>query len=160
MMWGGERGIAGKPLVPDWEGYGRPRIRVRAVDGFLVVDLVDAPILFGEDDVKEIGVHLSRLVEEGHTRLLLNLGEDRYLSGTMVGMLVGLHVRVQRARGRLRLCGIGPLIRDTLRICHVEHLFEICSDESDGLCQGPATGDRTQREEFGSQPGRRAEASA
>jgi anti-sigma B factor antagonist len=156
----GENGVARKPLVPDGEGDWRPRIRVRASDGFLVVDLVDAPILFGEDDVREISEQLNRLVEEGHTRLLLNLGEVRYLSGIMVGMLVGLHVRVQRAQGRLRLCGLGPLIRDTLRICHVENLFEICSGEVDGLSHGPATGDRTQREEFALQPGQCAEAPA
>jgi anti-anti-sigma regulatory factor len=92
--------------------------------------------------------------------LLLNLGEDRYLSGALMGMLVALHLRVQRARGRLRLCGIGRLIRETLRICHMEHIVEICSGELDGLSRGPATGDRTQRKEFGSQPRQRAEASA
>jgi anti-sigma B factor antagonist len=159
-MWDGENGVAGEPLVLDGESYGRPRTRVRAGDGFLVVDLVDAQFIFGEDDVREIGDELSRLVEEGHSRLLLNLGEDRYLSGTMVGMLVGLHVRLQQARGQLRLCGIGPLIRETLRICHVEHLFEICSGELDGPSQGPATDDRTQRKELGSQPRQSAEASA
>jgi anti-sigma B factor antagonist len=159
MKWDGGNEIAGDPLLPHGEGYTRPRTRVRAGDGFLVVDLVVAPLLIGEADVREIGDQLSRLVEEGHTRLLLNLGEDRYLSGTMVGMLVGLHVRVQHARGRLCLCGSGPLIRETLRICHVEHIFEFWSGELGGLSQGPATGDRTQRKEFGSQPVQRAEAS-
>jgi hypothetical protein len=61
MNWDGGNEVAGEPLVPHGGGYERPRTRVRAGDGFLVVDLVDAPYFIGEYDVREIGDQLSRL---------------------------------------------------------------------------------------------------
>jgi hypothetical protein len=53
-----------------------------------------------------------------------------------------LHLRVVRARGRLRLCGLDPPIRDVLRICHLDRVFEVYADETAALGDGPADWDQ------------------
>jgi anti-sigma B factor antagonist len=122
-------GTAGVSVAPD----GQPRIRARVVDGLTVVDFVNAEVLFVVDAVQELGGQLNRLVDDGHTRLLLDFRGVHYLSGALISKLVGLHRRVERAHGWLGLCGLGPIPRDTLRICHLERMFKIFIDEAEAL---------------------------
>ena len=120
---------ASTSMVPD----GLPRLNVRVIDGLAVVDIVNADVLFEEGAVRELSTQLHWLVEEGHTRLLLNLGGIRYMSSDVLGILARLHQRVERAQGRLGLCGLDPVIRDMVRICRLEQVFDIYSDEKEAL---------------------------
>ena len=64
------------------------------------------------------------------------------MSSDVLGMLAGLDQRVKRAQGcRLGLCGLDPVMRDMMRICHLEQVFDI-HDEGKGLSNGLAAGDR------------------
>ena len=60
-----------------------------------LVRLIEAEVLFEESAVRAVGDQLDRLVELGHTRLLLNLGGVRYMSGALLGRLAGLHKRIK-----------------------------------------------------------------
>src|SRR5262245_34599818 len=60
--------------VPSKTG-GPPRVRVRTIERTAIVRFEDAEIVFDESDVGTIGEQLNRvIVDEGHTRLLLNFG--------------------------------------------------------------------------------------
>src|SRR5262249_11942022 len=83
-------------VVPD----GLPRLIVRAVAGFSVVDIVNAEILLEEGTIRGLSTQLHRLIEEGHTRLLLNFGGVRYMSSAVLATLAGLHRRLERAQAR------------------------------------------------------------
>ena len=126
---GASAGTASTAMAPD----GRPRLAVRSLDGLAVVDFVNAEVLFDGGAIRELGTQLHRLIEEGHTRLLLNLGGIRLMSGGMLATLVGLHRRVEGAQGRLGLFGLDPALRDMVRICRLERVFEIYPDEWDAL---------------------------
>ena len=115
----------------------RPRIRVRPGDGHVIVELVDAEVLLEEDAVREVGDQLYALVAAGDTRLVLDFRRVRYISAAVLGKLVGLHRRVERARGRLRLRGLDPVLRDMLRICHLDRVLEIVPDEAEAPGPGP-----------------------
>jgi anti-sigma B factor antagonist len=129
-------------MIPD----GLPRLSVRDVDGLAVVDFVHAEVLFEDGLIRELGKQLHRLIEEGHTRLLLNLEGIRYMSGGMLATLVGLHQRVERTQGRLGLFGLDPVLRDMVRICHLERVFHIYADEREALSGGLAADDRRRLE--------------
>jgi anti-sigma B factor antagonist len=124
-------------VAPD----GLPRLIVRAVSGFSVVDIQNAEILFEEEAIRGLSTQLHRLIEEGHTRLLLNFGGVRYMSSAVLAILAGLHRRLERAQARLGLCGLDSVLRDMVRICSLERMFDIYDDEREALGVGPVTAD-------------------
>jgi anti-sigma B factor antagonist len=98
-----------------------------------MVSFVDAEVLFEESAVHVVGQQLHRLIEEGHTRLVVNFGGVQYLSSEVLGKLAGLQRKVEQARGRIQLCGLDPLLRDMVRITQLDRVFDICKDEAEAL---------------------------
>jgi anti-sigma B factor antagonist len=139
---GDSDGTASTSMVPD----GLPRLRVRDVDGLAVVDFVNAEVLFEGGTIRELSTQLHHLIEEGHTRLLLNLDGIRSMSGSMLATLLGLHQRLERAQGRLGLFGLDPVLRDMVRICRLEPVFDIYADEREAVRGGLAADDRPRLE--------------
>src|SRR5262249_30581650 len=84
--------------------------------------------------VRILGEQLDRLVkDEGHSRLVINFGGVQYLSSAVLGKLAWLAKRVEPVGGRIQLCGLDPLLRDILRITHLDGGFDICSNEAEAL---------------------------
>src|SRR5215217_6082578 len=111
----GDASAAGRPrevLSLSAKVEGLPRLRVCTIERTAIVRLEGAEILFEESAVRAFGEQLHRLVEEGHTRLLVNLAGVRYLSSDVLAMLAGLQKEVAPARGCIRLCGVDPVLRD------------------------------------------------
>src|SRR4051794_26013343 len=93
-----------------------PRLRVQAIERTVVVRFRDAEILFEEAVVRAVSQQLHRLVQEGHTRLVVNFAGVRYISSEVLGVLAALQGEVASARGRVALCGLEPLLQDMVRI--------------------------------------------
>jgi anti-sigma B factor antagonist len=107
---------------------------VQTVERTAVVRFEDAEILFEEGAVHTVGRELHRLIEEeGHTRLVVNLTGVRYLSSEVLAILAGLQRKVDPVRGSIVLCGLDPLLRDMVRITHLDRVFDICGDEAEAL---------------------------
>ncbi len=96
--------------------------------------------------IRELSKQLHRLIEEAHTRLLLNLGDIRHMSGAMLATLVRLHQRVGRVEGRLGLFGLDPVPGDMVRLCRLERVFHIYAGEREVLSGGLAADDRPRPE--------------
>jgi anti-anti-sigma factor len=109
---------------------GRPTIRVRTVEGSTIVEVLDAEVLFAQDDITELAGQLRRLVEAGHTRLLLDFSGIRSMSSDVLGTLAGLHRQLQKVGGRLGLARPDPAIRDMLRICRLDRYLDVDPDEA------------------------------
>ena len=122
------------------DAAGRPNLRVWTVERTAVVRFEDAEILFEEGAVHTVGRELHRLIEEeGHTRLVVNFGGVRYLSSEVLGILAGLHKKVEPARGRIQLCGLDPLLREMVQITHLDQVFDVCGDEAEAVGLRPRT---------------------
>jgi anti-sigma B factor antagonist len=107
---------------------------VRVIERTAIVHFLDGEILFEEAVVRAIGDQLERLIEEGHTRVLLNFGGVRYLSCALLGRLAALQkAKIDPVRGRIQLCGLDPLLKDVLRITRLEREFDVCADEAQAL---------------------------
>jgi anti-sigma B factor antagonist len=107
---------------------------VRTVERTAVIRFEDAESLFEEDAIHTAGRELRRLIEdEGHTRLVVNFAGVQYLSSEVLGILAGLQREVDPVRGNIVLCGLAPLLRDMLRITHLDRVFDICGDEAEAL---------------------------
>jgi anti-anti-sigma factor len=107
---------------------GRPSIRVRTVEASTVVELVDAEFLFAEEDIAEVAGSLDRLVEAGHTRLVLDLSGVRSMSSDVLAMLAELQRRLETVGGRLRLIRADSAVRDMLRICRLDRYLAVEPD--------------------------------
>ena len=116
------------------EAAGRPSLRVRTVERTVVVRFEDAEILFEEGAVHTGGRELHRLIEEeGHTRLVVNFAGVRYLSSEVLGILAGLQRKMDPVRGSIVFCGLDQLLRDMVRITHLDRVFDVCGDEAEAL---------------------------
>ena len=112
---------------------GRPRLDVRVIDGLSVVEFVNSQYLVDQDVIRALSLQLHHLVEEGHTRMLLNFCGVQCISCGVLGTLAALHGRLERAKARLGLCGLDPLMRQMIRICHLEPVFDIYADQEEAL---------------------------
>jgi anti-sigma B factor antagonist len=101
-------------------------LSVKEADGIAVVDFVNSQLMFAADVVAETGDELSSLVTtHGYTKILLDFTHVQYLSSSMLAQLARLQREVEQAKGRLKICGLGPILQDTFRIGHFEQLFAI-----------------------------------
>ncbi len=110
-----------------------PRLEVRLVEGISVVDVLNAEALFDPGAIRDLSIQLHHLIETGQTRLLLNLSGVRYMSSNVLGTLAALHRRVAHERGRIGLIGLEPLLREMVRICSLEPMFDIYANESEAV---------------------------
>jgi anti-sigma B factor antagonist len=120
---------------------GRPRLRLRLINGFAVVEIVGAQALFDWGVIRHLSDQLHHLVEQGHIQLLLNLTGIRFISSDFLATLVALQRRIAAARGRLGLFGLDPVIWEMVQICRLELVFDIFDDERNALAARHAAGD-------------------
>jgi anti-sigma B factor antagonist len=78
-------------------------------------------------------------IDEGWTRVVLDLTEVRFLDSTGLGALVHLHKRAG-ASGRLVICGAGDLVMDVLRLTRMDRalLLAPSADAAVARCRAAA----------------------
>lgn len=109
-------------------------LRLRDVDGVAVVSFVGSQLMFATDLVLDIGDELKSVVNDlHHTKVLLEFDAVQYVSSTMLGQLAHLEREIRTAKGQLKICGLGPVLRDTFRIGRFDSLFAIYDDEASAL---------------------------
>lgn len=100
-----------------------PRLTVDQAGGATVVRLIDERMV-GDEAIHEVRDQLYALVGPS-TRLVLDLGAVRGYSSEFLGNLLGLNRRLIAAGGSLRLCELGPELRDAIGILHLDRIFVI-----------------------------------
>ena len=113
-----------------------PSLRYRSAGSFMVVEFVNPAVILEEDAVRALGDELAGLIRTGRPCLVVNLRGVVYVSSSLLGRLAYLQRQVKDARGVLRLCGLAPLVREALRISHLDRVFEIYADEAEAIAAG------------------------
>lgn len=109
-------------------------IVVKYVDGVAVVTFHESVAMFEGDKVEAVGRELIDLADSRkEPRILLNLTNAHFMSSAMLAHLVKLLRKVQANKGRLRLCGLRPVIIDAFKVSHFDRIFEIFPDEAAAL---------------------------
>jgi anti-anti-sigma factor len=109
-------------------------ITVKYVDGVALVSFRETMAMFEGDKVQAVGSELIDLIESRkEPRVLLNLANAHFISSAMLAHLVKLHRKIQEAKGRIRLCGLRPVILDAFKVSHFDKIFEIYPDEPSAL---------------------------
>jgi anti-sigma B factor antagonist len=109
-------------------------LSVKDVNGVAVVEFVNTQLMYATEVVEEVGDELNGLLKENaYTKILLDFSKVQYLSSSMLAKLAKLEQTVQQAKGQLKLCGLGPILKDTFRIGHFERVFSIYDDAESAL---------------------------
>jgi anti-sigma B factor antagonist len=90
--------------------------------------------MFATEVVQEIGDELNGLLtDRGYTKILLDFSNVQYVSSMMLAKLAKLEQQVEQVKGQLRLCRLGPVLKDTFRIGHFERVFSVYDDAESAL---------------------------
>ena len=100
----------------------------REINGITLVDL-SGRITLGEgsatlrDMVKE-------LLNKGHVKIVLNLGDVNYIDSSGIGELVSGFTTVKNQGGELKLLHLTKKVQDLLQITKLYTVFDVHSDEN------------------------------
>lgn len=112
------------------------RVQVRIVGDRLIArpSGAEVDVLYESSLISEIGRALYELAEKNPAkRIVVNLDGVRYASTEMIAKLVSLNSRIERAGGRLTLCGLQPDVRESMKILKLLSLFDLSDTEEEAL---------------------------
>jgi anti-sigma B factor antagonist len=100
----------------------------RHVGDIAVLD-ISGRITLGEGNVmlREI---VRELVDKGHKKIILNLGEVHYVDSSGIGELVKTHTTVRNQGGQLRLVNLSKRLHDLLQMTRLSNVFDVDGDEA------------------------------
>jgi anti-sigma B factor antagonist len=109
------------------------RLLVERIDGVTVAAFAD-PALLSDDVIGDVDQQLDLLLQGlGADKVLLSFREVRFMSSTMLAVLVKFARRVARAQGKLKLCCVAPHLMEVFRAGRFDRLFEIHDKEAAAL---------------------------
>jgi anti-sigma B factor antagonist len=107
------------------------KIVERSVNDVTILDL-HGKILIGEGD-DALREAVTKLVDGGKTRILLNLADVPYVDSAGLGEIVRCYTTVSRKNGKLKLVNLTKKIQDLLAITKLLTVFETYDSEEDGV---------------------------
>lgn len=100
---------------------------------YLVIE-VKAPSLMSAVVLKEIQPELMKLVDEdGHDRLVLDLSGVRDISSQFIGIILTLHTKVAKKRGKLVLCGLNDKLNELMQLTRLDRVIAIKANKGDAV---------------------------
>ena len=93
-------------------------------DGSVTVLTVTGDLVIGDAE-STFKKTVTRLLEEGHTRLLVDLSGVGFLDSSGLGALVRALTQSQKEGGQTKLLNAGPQIRKLLQMTKLDSVFEI-----------------------------------
>jgi anti-sigma B factor antagonist len=108
---------------------GFKHIAVEESQGVTVVKFVGSQLMYEAAVVDEIGNELNRLLaDRGYSKVVLDFGSVQYVGSVMLAKLATLERQAQAVHGQIKLCGLGPVLKDTFRIGQLDRVFDIYDD--------------------------------
>ena len=114
------------------------KISERTVGDVVVVD-VSGKITLGEGGDQVFKDKMRSLVQQGHTKLLLNLGDVSYIDSAGLGEIVQSYATVNKNGGALKLLHVTKRIQDLLSITKLLTVFETFDSEAEAVTSFSAT---------------------
>ena len=117
---------------------GLMQLSERRIGDVVVVD-VSGKITLGEGTDQVLKDKMRSLVQQGHTRLLLNLGDVSYVDSAGLGEIVQAYATVNKNGGALKLLHVTRRIQDLLSITKLLTVFETFDSEAEAVTSFSAT---------------------
>ena len=104
------------------------KMTTREVNGVSVVEL-DGRIVLGEESTA-LREKLKALIAEGNKKIVLDMGNIKYIDSAGLGTLVAAHCSAKTQNASLRLCHLGSKFQEVLQITKLLTVFEVCDTEA------------------------------
>src|SRR5437899_11734923 len=114
-------------------------IAERNVGEVVVVD-VSGKITLGDGGDAALKDKMRSLVQQGHKKLLLNLGDVSYVDSAGLGEIVQSYATVNKNGGTLKLLNMTKRIKDLLSITKLLTVFDTFDNEADAVRSFTAAG--------------------
>jgi anti-sigma B factor antagonist len=104
---------------------------VREIGVVSVVDL-NGKITIGEGDVL-LREKVNELLDQGRSKILLNLEKVKYMDSAGIGELVACYKRAKEKDGTVKLLNPSGKVYDLLQLTKLEEVFDTYRDEKEAL---------------------------
>src|SRR6202008_3407751 len=103
-------------------------ITQREMNGIYLLALKGRLVLGQES----IGVRkmIDNLLLSGATRIVIKMEQINYVDSAGLGALIEMHRKTKAKGGSLKLCNLGPNLRQALEIARLLPIFETCPSET------------------------------
>lgn len=98
-----------------------------------VAVVVPEGTLWGGNETTEFRTALDGLIQQGNSRLVINLGRVNHLNSTALGILVSAHTNYAKRGGAVKLCKLETRISNLLLITKLSMVFEVHDTEEAAL---------------------------
>jgi anti-sigma B factor antagonist len=106
-------------------------ISERQAGDVTILDL-DGKVTIGEGSVA-LRSAIRRLLGEGKTKILLNLGRVGYIDSSGIGELVSSYTAIGKEGGQLKLLNLTQKLQDLLTITKLLTVFDVYESEAEAL---------------------------
>jgi anti-sigma B factor antagonist len=103
----------------------------RRVGNVAILDLAGRLTL--TDDPGRLKKRMTRLVTQGVTNIILNLGELTYVDSSGLGELVACHTTAWRTGAQVKLANAGQRLQDLLVLTKLLTVFDAYDSEAEAL---------------------------
>ena len=112
-------------------------ISQRTVGDIVIVD-ISGKITLGDGGDALLKDKMRSLIQQGHKKLLLNLGEVSYVDSAGLGEIVQAYATVNKEGGKLKLLNVTKRIKDLLSITKLLTVFDTFDSEAEAVASFPA----------------------
>jgi len=106
---------------------------VSQIQGVTVVNFRDSSILDGVA-VQTLGEELYKLVDEqAQRKIILDFGPVRFLSSSMVGVIISLNKKAKAIEGQMVICGLRPELFKVFKIMSLDRVIPFAKDEQEAM---------------------------
>ncbi len=99
-------------------------MKIKTTEKYEAVVLVLKGNVMGGDDTKEFNEVLHKIIDEGKTRVVIDLGGVKFMNSSGLGMLIGGLTTMKKAEGHLKLANVTEKIESLLIITKLIKIFE------------------------------------
>jgi anti-anti-sigma factor len=101
---------------------------MRTSEGVTVVDVITGKVATNQDIQRVTQAFLAR---GNPPRIILNLTGVQLVSSSFIAGLIALNRRLNDAQGKLVLCDLSPIVRETLAGAKLDRILTVCDTETD-----------------------------
>ena len=103
---------------------------VRAVDDATVLDVISGKVAINQELDKVCGMLTQ---DREKPCVVLNMSDVQFVSSSFIAGLVALHKRLRGADGKMIVCGMNPVVQETLHGAKLDRLLLITATEQEAL---------------------------
>ena len=110
-----------------------PNLQVEYHGAVIVATLTDEKIL-DDRQIQELEGSFMPLIEQNDAvQLIIDFSSVKFLTSSVLGLLIRISKKVYEKGGKLRLCAIDPKIMEVFRITRLDKIFERFTNQDDAI---------------------------